>query len=184
VIDASTLGDYDGQFVEFRIVRNTNVKQRIYLDEFELNAYTANSFAQWAYEEGLNPYISALDLDGDGLSCFEEYVFGGDPMNRDSIGFKTEITKVEGGVHFAYPKRKNSVLSYQIEHSTDLQNWQLSGFTNQAHDVSYDTDFWKSIGEMSSEEDALFVRLKANLPSIEAGTTAALYTPSWLYIEK
>ena len=184
VINASTLEDYDGQFVEFRIVRNTNVKQRIYLDEFELNAYTVNSFAQWAYEEGLNPYISALDLDDDGLSCFEEYVFGGDPMNRDSIGFTPELTKVAGGVHFAYPERKNSDLSYQIEHSTDLKNWQLSGFNEQAHDASYDSDFWESIGEMSSEEDALFVRLKATLPTIEAGTTAALYTPPWLYTEE
>ncbi len=105
-------------------------------------------------------------------------------MNRDSIGFTPELTIVAGGVHFAYPERKNSDLNYQIEHSSDLQNWQLSGFTDQAHDVSYDSDFWRSIGEMSSEEDALFVRLKAALPTIEAGTTAALYTPSWLYVEQ
>ena len=93
VIDASSLGDYNGAIAEIRIVRNDNVRQRSTLMSLCSTRTLLIPLHTGLMRKGLNPYISALDLDGDGLSCLQEYVFGGDPMNRDSIGFTPELRK-------------------------------------------------------------------------------------------
>lgn len=97
------------------------------------------------------------------------------------VVFASGLIKLDGGVRFVYPERKDSELNYTVEYSTDLLVLQGSGFVQQVQSESYDANSRKAVFEMIIEEDALFVRFKASLHSIQSGTAAAHYTTSWLY---
>lgn len=179
--DASALAAYDGHFLQFRIVRNTNVKQRVYLDGFVLDAYSTNTFEQWAFEHGINPTASTVDLDGDGLNSLEEYAFGGDPADGGSAGYNSQVSIAGSSVSYSYPERKDSELSYLLEYTTDLTSdfWIEGGFIQQAPVEQYGLDFWKAMSVMDTTEEALFVRVKAAMPSEDEGATpSAIYVPT------
>lgn len=161
--DASSLAAYDGEFLQLRIVRNTNVKQRIYVDDFVMDAFIPNSFAQWAFNRGLNAAGYAYDIDGDGLSTLEEYAFGGDPEDVASRRHSMEIIVGASGVTYRYPMRKDGALNYEIEHTEDLatMSWSTGGFVPQAPTQEYDSDYWKVESILSPAPDQCFIRVKA-----------------------
>lgn len=178
--DASTLTDYDGEALQLRIVRNDNVKQSIYLDDFVLETYALNTFEHWAFENGVNAVVSTYDMDGDGLSSLEEYAFGGNPDDGESIGHVSQVVVTGGSVEVTYPERKTSELTYQLEHSTDLVSWANSGFIAQTPVEEYGFDFWKAMRMMDTNAEKLFVRVKAEAVEVEADPVipSAIYVPT------
>jgi arylsulfatase A-like enzyme/beta-glucanase (GH16 family) len=179
-LDASTLEAYDGEPLQLRIVRNDNVKQIIYLDDFVLDAYATNTFDHWAFENGLNPSTSGIDLDGDGLTALEEYAYGGDPVDGGSVGHASQVSYTGSSVAVTYPERKDSELIYQLEYSTDLQFWADGGFIQQTPVEQYGLDYWKAMGVMDTSAEKLFVRVKAEAPVVEADPSlpSAIYVPT------
>lgn len=178
--DASMLAAYDGELLQLRIVRNDNVKQIIYLDDFVLDAYTLNTFEHWAFENGLNPRVSALDLDGDGQTTLEEYAFGGDPDDSGSMGYAAQVSIVGDSVEVTYPELRTSELIYELEYSTDLEFWAEGGFIQQTPVEQYGLDYWKAMSVMDTSAEKLFVRVKAETPVVEAdpSLSSAIYVPT------
>ncbi|MEO0452557.1 MAG: Ig-like domain-containing protein [Verrucomicrobiota bacterium] len=64
------------------------------------------------------------DYDGDRISNYDEYRFGGNPTISDAGGQKPRIVVEDGNLKFRFNRRNNDPsLSYRILHSTDLNNW-------------------------------------------------------------
>ena len=59
------------------------------------------------------------DPDGDGLTNQQEFAFGLDPTTGASVNPCTPLR----GTQFSYTRRATSGLSYTVEYSTDLTNW-------------------------------------------------------------
>ena len=62
------------------------------------------------------------DDDGDGVSNFEEYAFGLNPVSGASVQAVTEVLDKTAGT-FTYTRRSSSGLDYSIWTSTDLATW-------------------------------------------------------------
>ena len=64
----------------------------------------------------------AADLDGDGMSNFEEFAFGLNPtLGSSSNPIKVPLDKASGT--FSYTRTANSGLAYTVQTSTDLATW-------------------------------------------------------------
>jgi beta-glucanase (GH16 family) len=83
-------------------------------------------------------------------------------------------------VEVTYPERKASELTYQLEHSNDLESWTNSGFITQAAVEEYSLDFWKAMRVMDTSAEKLFVRVKAEAATVEADPAipSAIYVPT------
>ena len=164
-IDASSLAAHDGDYLQLRIVRNDNVKNTIYLDDFVLNAYVQNSFEQWAYTNGLNPSGVTHDYDDDQYSNLEEFALGGDPKNKDLVPYRVSIASESGSVLFNYPRRKNTTTTYVLETTTDLNSpWSAANYAEQATNESFDGYYDKIINIIPTEDLNLskFIRVQIN----------------------
>ena len=73
----------------------------------------------------------AADLDGDGMSNFQEYAFGLNPTSGSSVNPIT-VPFNKGSGTFSYTRTTNTGLTYKVWHSTDLLNWSSTGTTEGA----------------------------------------------------
>ncbi len=161
-LDASTLSAYAEEYLQIRIVRNTNIKQRTYLDDCVFDAYLPDSFNQWATSRGINRIALAYDNDDDGFSNSEEYALGGDPQSDQSATHAIVFERDGANFTFTYPRRKESNLSYNVETSSDLNGaWTTGGATELPVTESYDSDFDKVKNMVSAGANVQFIRVKA-----------------------
>ncbi len=86
-----------------------------------------NTWATTKYP-GSNLADSAADLDGDGMSNFQEYAFGLNPTSSSSVNPIT-VPFNKGSGTFSYTRTTNTGLTYKVWHSTDLVNWYSTGIT-------------------------------------------------------
>ncbi len=161
--DASSLGIYDGAYLQLRIVRNNNVKHTIYLDDFVLNAYVRNSFEQWAYTNGLNPSGVTYDYDTDQYSNLDEFALGGDPSDKDVGPYRASISSEGGSIHFTYPRRKNTAATYVVQTATDLNGaWSTANYTEQASTESFDDSYDKIVNIIPTDGLSKYIRVQVN----------------------
>ena len=71
---------------------------------------------------------SGADPDHDGLSNFHEFAFGLDPAVGSSANPCTPLR----GTQFSYTKRADSGLTYTVEYSTNLTNWNPATVSESA----------------------------------------------------
>ena len=160
-IDASTLASYNGEYLQIRMIRNTNVKQLLFIDSLELSAHTLNSFESWAFDEGVNPIAKSYDIDGDSFSNFEEFAMGGAPKDSASKAYSLQLESNGNDFIFSYPKRKNSNLNYSVESSATLNGpWSTGGVIGQPTTESMDANYDKVNNTISGSQSKQFVRLK------------------------
>ena len=77
----------------------------------------------------ISPDLSpAGDPDGDGLTNQQEFAFGLDPTTGASVNPCTPLR----GTQFSYTRRATSGLSYTVEYSTDLTNWNPATVSESA----------------------------------------------------
>ncbi len=68
----------------------------------------------------------AADLDGDGMSNFQEFAFGLNPTTGASVNpIKVPFAKTSGT--FSYTRSAGSGLTYTVWHSTNLVDWASTG---------------------------------------------------------
>jgi hypothetical protein len=161
-LDASTLSAYAGEYLQIRIARNNNIKQRTYLEDCLFDAYLPDSFNQWATSRGINRIALAYDNDNDGFSNSEEYVLGGDPQSDQSVNHAIVFERDGANFTFTYPRRKESNLNYTVETSSDLNgSWTTGGATELPVTESYDSDFDKVENTVPTGANVQFIRVKA-----------------------
>ncbi len=112
---------------------------------------------------------SADDDDGDGISNYAEFIFGGDPRDQTSRGLGIAATPtIHDGVHaysLTYPQRKAlTQLSYTIESSTNLlsDHWVDTPYISFPAVDAPLQDFNIISNIISSQDDRIFLRLKVN----------------------
>jgi hypothetical protein len=84
----------------------------------------ALTYAEWAATKypAANLSNSAADLDGDGVSNFDEYAFGLDPTKGSSLNPIIAGLKKSTG-QFSYTRTENTGLAYTVWTSTNLVTW-------------------------------------------------------------
>jgi hypothetical protein len=92
----------------------------------------------WELQHGLDPYAinTTLDHDGDGVINLLEYAFGGNPKVADSHarGARLGRSEVDGNevLSIGFHRRKDDLsLSYRVEESRDLLQWQSIPISQQ-----------------------------------------------------
>lgn len=83
---------------------------------------TATPYETWGLAYGLTAGSEGSDLDGDGLTNFEEFAFGLIPNSGSSVNpITNQLNNTTG--QFAYQRLAASGLTYTIWTSTDLATW-------------------------------------------------------------
>ena len=91
---------------------------------------TVVDYATWAATKYPGAELSnpAADLDGDGMSNFQEYAFGLNPtLGTSANPIAVPLDKSHGT--FSYTRTANSGLTYTVWHSTNLVDWSSTGAT-------------------------------------------------------
>ncbi|MGC6427427.1 MAG: S8 family serine peptidase [Akkermansiaceae bacterium] len=91
---------------------------------------TQSSALTWAGTYGLGGTSMDRDSDGDGYTNLEEYAFGGNPTVRDIPPLVPANTTdgLNRWIEYGIDSR-NSDLVYEVQESTDLENWTETGFS-------------------------------------------------------
>jgi arylsulfatase A-like enzyme len=160
--DAAALSAYDGEYIQFRIQRNENVRQRVYVDDFFFDGLKTDSFEEWAFDNGINKTTTGYDLDKDGLVNLLEFGFGGLPDDATSTGHAPTIEYDGSNLVYSYPRRKNAALTYQVETSPSLVpgNWSENNFVELPMTGEYDPDFDRVSNTLSMGDGKLFARIR------------------------
>ncbi|MCX6872203.1 MAG: hypothetical protein NTW21_00105, partial [Verrucomicrobia bacterium] len=66
------------------------------------------------------------DLDGDGLSNFQEYAFGLNPTSGTSVNPVTDTSALHSAGQFSYTRTVGTGLTYTVWTSTDLADWGVA----------------------------------------------------------
>jgi hypothetical protein len=161
-LDAAALGAYDGEYIQFRIVRNNNVQHQVNLDDVFFDAVGAGSFAEWALDEGISQTTPGYDLDGDGLVNLAEFAMGGDPADAASTGHPVAFEKVGSNFHYVHPRRKDAALTYVVETRTNLVSgvWTNSGYIVLPDTGIYDAEYDAVTNEVPVDGNQTFIRLR------------------------
>ncbi|MCX6880240.1 MAG: Ig-like domain-containing protein [Verrucomicrobia bacterium] len=87
------------------------------------------TYADWAGSSGYNLTGGANDDDdGDGMSNYDEYVFGLNPTTGTSVNPVTDISELSGLGKFTYTRTADTspALVYTVWVSTDLADWGIA----------------------------------------------------------
>ena len=116
--DPGTRGGFDG----------TAIKEIDVLGQPSTAATAYETWASNAAFTGVDLSNPAADADHDGRSNFMEFAFGLDPTTGASANPCTPLR----GTQFSYTRRATSGLSYTVEYSTDLTNWNPATVSESA----------------------------------------------------
>ncbi len=130
---------------------------------------SGGDYAAWdaLYDEDLSD--PAADFDGDGLSNFQEYAFGLNPISAASSNPIGDVSQLKTNGIFTYSRRFNSGLTYTVWSSGDLQEWDDVTPVVTESQLSYDEETGIEVIEVGFAEPPtatnLFVRVKAEEPA-------------------
>ena len=90
----------------------------------------ASPYATWAATKYPSYNLSdpAADLDGDGMSNFQEFAFGLNPTKGSSLN-PISVPFAKSAGTFSYTRTAGSGLTYTVWHSTNLVDWSSTGAT-------------------------------------------------------
>jgi len=124
---------------------------------------SASDFDTWKSSVGLNGSASD-DNDGDGLTNFQEYAFGLDPLSTRSVNAIHRSLDSATGT-FSYTRRRTELtgLTYSVWYSTDLTQWvedtsALHGIPSVNGDVESVT---VTVDSSLLSQPKLFLRVRA-----------------------
>jgi hypothetical protein len=117
-------------------------------------------YEQWASGWGVDIGAGANDYDGDGLDNLAEYGMDGNPTDPEDRGTLPELSISGGGFVYIHPKRSDDTdIVYTIETSTDMAQWENTGYTVGGTDVTGGIlDFVTN--DVGPVEGRIFIRLK------------------------
>jgi autotransporter-associated beta strand protein len=132
--------------------------------ELSYSPGAGSDYSDWAasYEE-YDLSDPQADLDGDGLTNWQEYAFGLDPTSGASVNPILSIADLKTLGQFTYTRRYNSGLTYSVYTSTDLNTWY--GPVAVIEDAGAPVDGVQTVLVELNEipvEDTLFIRVKAD----------------------
>lgn len=152
------------------------VDQKLQAGEAPLEAYVRPEGAYLVGEQ-LSPFDAwvrsvagntdntrAGDSDGDGVSNFFEFAYGGDPtvvdVNEAMIGLEISINGA-GDAEVGYNRRKNTGLTYTLETSETINpgNWRPSSNSEAAASVSTDIERISAAPFPTASTPKLFMRV-------------------------
>ncbi|MEM9446080.1 MAG: glycosyl hydrolase [Verrucomicrobiota bacterium] len=125
--------------------------------------WITNETDYWASGLGFDIGGEDEDFDGDGVSNFIEYVFGGSPMDSSVQMFPVRMKNIAGTLLYSHARRINSNgLIYQVQTSSTLEPGSWRDINPVINNVTPLDDVFEEIDyEFPSGEDALFIRVKA-----------------------
>jgi hypothetical protein len=141
------------------------------LDNLKLYGETVGGYNEWISGFNLtgNDVLPSANRDGDELSNFEEYAFGGNPGNSSDIGYAPTSGIINPGgatnfVEYVYARRTtpDHGLTYAIETSTNLlsNDWNIGNAVEIAPAGIINADFEAVTNRIPAVDDAGFVRLR------------------------
>jgi hypothetical protein len=141
--------------VTIRIFTNVEFVGATYVDNIKFSQVSDDPYVEWKNDHGI--VNDAGDEDKDGYENLMEYALGRDP--RSAISDKVPaISKSVNGFEFKF-RRNQVAITYSIEKSSDLINWQNFVNVSDVHGaVGSDATVWVPLSEMSNGK--LFLRLK------------------------
>ncbi len=119
VSDASNSGTIDIGYFEYQSQRGSDTDADGMADYFEI---------QNSIPESSTSLLPSEDLDGDGRSNLEEYVFATNPRMLDHA-FQSKLFQINGvgpdyyGVSYTYEQSSSKFVNMTIERSDNLKNW-------------------------------------------------------------
>lgn len=124
---------------------------------------TATPYETWGSNYGLTAGSEGLDLDGDGMTNFEEFAFGLLPNNGASSTPITNLLNKTNG-QFTYQRLNGSGLTYTIWTSPDLVTWTEDGTATANQNVTTGTPNDSVVVTLTNSlltNSRLFVRVQA-----------------------
>lgn len=99
--------------------------------QFRVSHIQKDAFDEWVAAQGMHGpnALPEEDLDGDGLSLIEEFVFGKDPTVADGsdadFAFQPKLNPLAelGQLSLMFGARTDAPIRYWAEYSSDLENW-------------------------------------------------------------
>jgi hypothetical protein len=106
--------------------------------------------------------LTGIDDDLDGFDNLAEFALGGNPTNPADRGHAVTFNGDGSALHYVYPRRKDSGLTYWLETSTDLVSgaWTNAGYAELPDAGAYDADFDAVTNTVPSGHERLFIKLK------------------------
>lgn len=102
----------------------------------------------------------AADLDGDGMTNFQEYAFGLNPTSATSVNpISVPLDKSSGT--FSYTRSAGTGLTYKVWHSTDLKNWESTGSIQGTPTTNAGVETVPVTLDVSLRTEKRFVRVSA-----------------------
>ena len=84
----------------------------------------------WETDHGLSPTNIAdgsLDLDGDGMTSYEEWLTGTDPNNTNSFFGVLDVQQAQGRIRLRFPSLRGRRYQLRYTDNVDTPNWQDGG---------------------------------------------------------
>ncbi|MEM9446081.1 MAG: glycosyl hydrolase [Verrucomicrobiota bacterium] len=129
--------------------------------------WITNETDYWALGLGFDIGGEDEDFDGDGVSNFIEYVFGGSPMDSSVQTFPVRMKNNAGTLFYSHARRIDSNgLTYQVQSSYNLEpdSWKDINPTlinRQSMDDQFEIVEHEIANQELNGESALFIRVKA-----------------------
>jgi hypothetical protein len=142
------------------------------MDNLKLSGFEpiAVTFASWTEYYGLSGDEALWDFDKDldGLNNFEEYAFGGNPLDTGNRGYTQRASPVTDGeskfFEYVYTRRSTSDhgLTYAAETSSNLapDDWTTDGVIELPDPVTIGADFEEVKTRVLMVEDTGFMRVR------------------------
>jgi hypothetical protein len=156
----------DATSASFVITSSTNDRA---VNAFQLRAISTappSNYEEWqARFPGHDLVDPAADLDGDGMTNFQEFAFGLDPTSGASVNPVTDVGDLATLGQFSYTRFANSGLTYTVWVSTDLVDWGTEPVTvtEEAGQPDEQTGVQTVLVELNNPPiaDRVFIRVKA-----------------------
>lgn len=132
---------------------------------------SSNSLVQGITDSPYDIWTDSYELaggpggdDGDGMTNFQEFAFGLDPISAASVNPVTDTDDLAAASQFSYTRLANSGLTYTVWVSADLQDWGVApvAVTEEAGEPDENGVVTVLVELIDPpDSDILFVRVKA-----------------------